>query len=207
MQVKIFSFWFALLCSLTASAQYGLGVHFTGPDSALFYKQVKYQTSFDTREQRDNEIKQIVLKMTALSYLAPAIDTLITDSTNLQLRIDAGNSYKWAALHKGNVPEEALSEAGFRLKVMQGSRINPAQVASMMDGLVKFYENRGFPFAELQLKGIQFTGEGLEAELFLDPGPLVTIDSIEMVGGASITQGFLRNYLGYVPVIYTMSNC
>ncbi len=62
--------------------------------------------------------------------------------------------------------------------------------------IIEYYENSGFPFAEVSLKNIEIKNDKINAQLQVTKGPLYHIDSIHVFGKVKIKNLFLQHYLG-----------
>ncbi len=68
----------------------------------------------------------------------------------------------------------------FRTRI--GQHFDSANLESDIELLLRAFESSGYPFCAIQVKRLEFTGEGLAVELEVSPGPKVVVGEIEVVG-------------------------
>ncbi|NJN78460.1 MAG: hypothetical protein HC803_09175 [Saprospiraceae bacterium] len=72
-----------------------------------------------------------------------------------------------------------------------------SQVVKLKKALLDYCENNGYPFASVKLSNITIAKEEISASIFLNKGPLILINSIELVEPIpNLSVGYLENYLG-----------
>lgn len=96
----------------------------------------------------------------------------------------------------GNVPNEVLRRSGFKNRLYFGKNFRPIRLVALKQKLIKYYEDRGFPFAEVQLTDMKLVNDSISASLFLDAHQEFRIDSIVVKGKSKIKANYLKNYLG-----------
>jgi outer membrane protein assembly factor BamA len=135
----------------------------------------------------------------AHGWLEASVDSLaqLGDTTHYFLHL--GRAYRWARLGVGNVPREITSAAHFRERFYAQRPLDPRQLARLYETLLDECENNGFPFATVELDSLRPSGDGLNAALHLDKGPLTRIDSIVIKGDARISKRYLYSHIGVAP--------
>jgi hypothetical protein len=101
-----------------------------------------------------------------------------------------------AAIDAGNVPEEILRRSGFRQRTFGGRPFRGERLVAVKRKLVGYYEDHGFPFAEVRLTDLTIANDSVSAALFLVKNQEFRIDSIVVKGKSKIRENYLRNYLG-----------
>jgi outer membrane protein assembly factor BamA len=114
-------------------------------------------------------------------------------------RIHVGKQYQFGNIEEGNVPVELLRKVGFKDKLFQDVSLSGKRLTGLKKRIVRFYENHGYPFAQVNLDSIQLTGTRLSATLALQKNHKFVIDSIIVKGNARIKPKYLQNYLGIRP--------
>ena len=132
-------------------------------------------------------------------YLEASIDTCITDGNTSRCQIYAGRRYQWARLSAGNVAVEIASAARFREKLYAGRPISPRQFGRLLEALLTESENSGHPFAQVWLDSIVHGQDGISANVNLDRGPLIRLDSLIVRGSARTNMRYLYSYIGIRP--------
>ena len=114
-------------------------------------------------------------------------------------RIHVGKQYQFGNIEEGNVPVELLRKVGFKDKLFQDVSLSGKRLTGLKKRIVRFYENHGYPFAQVNLDSIQLTGTRLSATLALQKNQKFVIDSIIVKGNARIKPKYLQNYMGIRP--------
>ncbi len=94
---------------------------------------------------------KLLLDMYEHSYLSARYETVRSDSLEMVVRLFTGKPLHWATLRPGNVDEGWLSQVGYRDKVFRNKPFNYLQVKGLMEKLLVYAENNGYPFARIQL--------------------------------------------------------
>jgi outer membrane protein assembly factor BamA len=132
-------------------------------------------------------------------YLEASIDSCRKEGERSICHITTGKRYRWARIDGSNVPTEIASAARFREKIYSGRPITPRQVSRLFQDLLAQSENNGYPFAQVWFNNIRHEEDGLHAELHLEKGPLVRLDSVVIRGSARTNLRYLYSYIGIRP--------
>lgn len=145
------------------------------------------------------EIKRVILSLYDEAYLAASIDSIVEDSDSISAYLVIGKQYKWAYLEKGNIDEEVLSQAGYRQKIYMHKPFYYKNIHALMDKILGFYENHGYPFAQIKLDSVRLDKNNISATLRINKESIERIDSIEVKGNLKIAPQYLYGYLGIKP--------
>ena len=137
-------------------------------------------------------VKNLIL---AEGYLLANIDSQSFTEDSLQAEIFVGDKYKWLALGTKNIPEELLSRVGYRESDFQHQHFSPKNFKKLVNKLLEQFANSGYPFANLQLKGIEVDADMVSGILTYEPGPIIYYDSLTITPNNFIKHNFLENYL------------
>lgn len=134
-------------------------------------------------------------------YLAASIDsTKRNDSLKiLDIYLFAGEMYQFSELSFSPEHEEALSLSGYRNKLFNNSPLNAKQLSSLMENLLIYYENAGYPFVSAKLDSASFQGNKLKSHLAINKGPLIKIDSIYIKGGVKNSSKIIHTIIKVKP--------
>lgn len=66
-----------------------------------------------------------------------------------------------------------------------------------VEGLLTFYENRGYPFVRLVPTDYQLLRDTLKGKLRVEAGPYISFDSLVLRGEEKLAPGVIRHLLGY----------
>lgn len=190
----------ALLGSLVAEAQvaWELRIHINSTDSALI-QNLNYQPFFGSENERQTEMDNVLLGFYSQGFLtATYLNKQIEDSI-LTVTLALGQPYKWVHLDRGNIRPEVFADAGFREVNFLNKPFTEVGFTKLMDGLLSYYEDNGYPFAEINLDSITVKEEGISARFNVNKHRLITIDSIQIIGNSTLKRNFIYNYLDIHP--------
>lgn len=200
--LKAFKFWISvsLLFAITnASAQDTLILSINSIDKTQTYlnENIKVDSVFTQMPLLQVALNDLITKLQNEAYLTASVDSIVKVENRIEAYVFIGEKYRWAKLTNGNIDDLFLSKIGFREKLYQNKPFDYSQVVKLKNALLDYCENNGFPFASVQLAQIKIENDQIAATIFLDKGPLVLINSIELVKPIpNISVGYLENYLG-----------
>jgi outer membrane protein assembly factor BamA len=144
----------------------------------------------------DRKLRELLLDFNHEGYLAASIDSISYKSDKIVAYCHKGLKYKWIKVTFDSVDPAVLRRANIRTKKYDNRWIDPRTIVRDQQRLIGFYENSGYPFASVRLDQIQFDGEKVEAEMILEKGHLMQIDSIIIKGNARISPKYFERQIG-----------
>lgn len=156
---------------------------------------VKYKTILADSGLVVKEINKILFQLRSDGYLAVSADSVIFNQHKVRAYIVTGERFKWASLSRGNVDERVWNETGRSEKRWVNTRITPENYAGIFKSLLAWYENHGYPFAELKLINRNWEGNTLSGQMHVEKNELITIDSVIVRGNAKLSRVYLQNYI------------
>jgi len=172
-------------------------------DTSFLTRDFSYRRAFTDTIARNMEMKSLLSKLFKSGFLEATFQNFTIDSGNLKATLLIGKQWEWASLRNGNVDAAILSRIGFRERLYDKKPFRPDQVNQLMEAILDYCENNGYPFASVKLDSISEDNQHLEAQLFLQKNKLITIDSLSIKGNAKIAKAYLANYLGFrFPSVY-----
>ncbi|MGB0175756.1 MAG: hypothetical protein ACPF9D_01230 [Owenweeksia sp.] len=111
-------------------------------------------------------------------------DTIVT------LSIDPGETFTWQGVQL-SVPDS------FPLILPQGLNIagdglSEKVIKNYTDRYLRFLENNGYPFAQLQFREYSFNRDTIRGKLQVTPGPYISLDSVVVKGYTNFSKNVLR---------------
>lgn len=195
-----FLFLFILTpCLAFSQTKITLKIHTQESDSAFIQKKYKLKTQYDRDSDLDRALQTLVLKLQANGFVEASVDSQRTEANVRHVYLHVGRQYQWAVLGKGNVEDELLQQIGFKTKFYSGTSFNYRTTETLLDKIVTYHENHGYPFAQVKLDSIAIEDNLIAAELFLDRRQLIKYDTITLHGESNISKRFLYSYLGIKP--------
>ncbi len=80
---------------------------------------------------------------------------------------------------------------------LKGSILSNQSIADYANTYLRFLENNGYPFAQLQFEEYELLNDSIKGVLQLIPGPYITLDSIVIKGYTRFSKNVLRYDLRY----------
>lgn len=142
-----------------------------------------------------NALKEWVLELHGQAYLEASVDTLVRVDREYIAFLHLGGQYRWATLTNGNIDPVFLDKVGYRERLYQNRPFAYQQVKKLLESLLTYAENNGYPFAKVYLDSIQIGTGQIGAQVKMDKGPLITIERIELVGDLRLSPVYLSRYL------------
>lgn len=150
------------------------------PDSASAFKAIK------------KELNQLQFS----GYFNADVTDLIWQNDSLLVNVNIGKLSKGVYLQNGNIPIDLINEIGLKDQIQRNKPLPLKNLTNIYSQLLSFYENNGYPFAEVWLDNLQTNGNKIETKVYSKPNQKIVIDTLRLVGNVKINQGFLTSYLG-----------
>lgn len=141
-------------------------------------------------------IAQLITLVRERGYVSASIDEQTWKNDTVLVALYVGENYRFNRINPGNVPPEVLRKIGFKQKQFAQTAMSGKRLAKLQSRIVRFYENRGYPFAQVAMDSMVLNGQFLSATLRLNKYPQFTVDSLIVKGTARIKSKYLQNYLG-----------
>lgn len=188
----LFSF-FSITMSLAEGQSVELHVKAREEKSQL--KKLSFKTRFPLKSQAYEQIEEILNHLRYKGYLLASADTVYSDTNNVYAEISQNQVYKNARLKLGNLDPGLASKLGISEKLYTNKVFNYKNVARSFEKILVYYENNGFPFVAVGLDSVTSTGNELNAVINVQKNRLFKIDSVKVIGTATVNKKFLYRYL------------
>ena len=120
--------------------------------------------------------------------------TFKNDTLNATLYL--GELYKGLFLTNGNIAPELINDLNLKEQFQKNKPLDLKDLSKTYTSLLNYYQNNGYPFAQVWLDSLENTNNQLAAKVFINPNKKILIDTLRLVGSASLSQAFLSSYLG-----------
>ncbi|MEO6454002.1 MAG: hypothetical protein ABIN97_08025, partial [Ginsengibacter sp.] len=127
---------------------------------------------------------------------AASVDTLYFDSLAAHVHLFLGPQYNQVEVNTDSIERKALDQSGWKESQFTNKKINFYELQKMQESILNYYENNGYPFAQIKLDNVQIEEKIVTATLKVNKGVLYHIDSIRVYGKLKIKNNFLQHYLG-----------
>lgn len=131
-------------------------------------------------ENYEEELQNITINYVKDGYLEASVDSVLiqNDKNNIHIHFHKGKQYKWSKLYVRNTDSYIFNKLGYAEKLFANKAFNPKELSYLLKESVNYLENNGYPFAKVRLNNIQINNNEINAEVDLNKGNLITIDSI-----------------------------
>jgi len=154
-----------------------------------------------SRKNHKQKLRELQSSLIQSGYLASGIDSVFIEDSlrQIDIYIHLGELYTFSKLSFDAENEDALSSSGFREKLFSNKPFNPKQLAKLFEQVLFYYENNGFPFAQVSLDSTKLQGNQLNSKLTIEKGPLIRIDSIFIKGEVQNSNKLIYNIIQISP--------
>lgn len=159
-------------------------------------KNIATEQQFNSMPEAFEYLRKLIPEMQEEGFLAASIDSLVQGDTLVKAWIFRGASYKWARLSLQQLPKALLNDIGLHQRDWENKVISPARFAALSEKLLTYCENNGYPFAATALDHMVTAEGGIHADLVLERGSLIRIDTLIIDGDVEVSRDFLQSYLG-----------
>lgn len=180
-------FVFAFFQGIYASAQ-SLIISTDDSVAQTYVKTLQFQGSETPSDVRRSGAR-VISQMMRDGYWMAAFRVDSSQTEELELAFKAGPKFHWDTLILDEQSEWVLR------KIRQNPLKEDAPI-DWVDDVLNYYENNGYPFASVAFDSVRIIGGGMSAEVFIDPGPSISFDSISIKGYSSIKRPLLKYQLG-----------
>ena len=178
--------------------QHTYQVHYVlqGKDSSQKLEPLGIESKFNGREAARVYLNALQSSLVKKGYPAASVDSVFYDSTSARVDLYLGQKYRWVQIQTDSVDQGLLDAVGWSEREFRNKPMDFAKLESRQQAILTYYENNGYPFAEVYLKDVSIEGDLIHARLAIQKGPLYRIDSIRVFGKARVSKLFLQHYLG-----------
>jgi len=141
-------------------------------------------------------ISQRLSLLYAQGFLASTYQISQRSDEQIDVEFYAGTIFKLLNLCQGNVADEIMNKIGYKSLHYQGKPFSHERLAKLLNTILDYSENQGYPFASVKLDSITFQKEGLSACINYQRGPFITFDSLYLTGYNRVKPEYLMAYLG-----------
>ncbi|MEZ5014794.1 MAG: BamA/TamA family outer membrane protein [Chitinophagales bacterium] len=156
----------------------------------------KDDRSFASPEERSVFLRERMLDLAGDGYLTAAWDTLKDSGDTLYIQVETGEQVFWAGLDLTDVDKNVLRAAGIKENTFEQKVFRYDVLVGMFRRMLRYAEDNGYPFAQVQLQHIVWSDTSIHATMFWDKGPLITFDTILVKGDLNISANYLEQYTG-----------
>ncbi len=194
--IRIFVIVFLFPASVFSQAKYHIQYTLSGKDTSNHFQQLDLKTIFETKNAAVDYINKLTVILSGKGFPTASVDSVTYDSAHANVKLYLGEKYKWLQISVDSIDENVLDNTGWNKKQFANKEIDFSRLHLQEQKIIEYYENSGYPFAEVSLKNIDIKNDKIKAELQVTKGPLYHVDSIHVYGKVKIKNLFLQHYLG-----------
>lgn len=168
-------------------------------DEGFVRKQYRLKEGYDSWNELTKDLQVMLLALYDKGYVSASVDTIEDLPDKYVAWVFVGKQYEWVALHQGNVEEEVLDQTSYKERQFTGTKLNLEELTKLLNSILTYHENNGYPFARVGLDSIYMDGNGIEASLKLEENQLMSFDTFAVTGDAKVNKKYLQSYLGIKP--------
>ena len=188
----LFLIFFVFSTSTYCQKKYSIQYILAGKDTSTSQKQVELKNSFTSQEEAVIYINKIPELLLTIGYPVASLDSISYDSAFATVNIYLGPKYQWKNIHIDSMERDLLN----RLRISPVKINFPLQQLPILrEKILNYYEENGYPFAQVVTKNITISDDFLSGDLIINKGRSYVIDSITIHGTAKIKNKFIQNYL------------
>lgn len=161
--------------------------------------QKKGSQVFKDSSSREILIVQMINELQNDGFLLAQIKDRSVKSDSLHVSIQTGQRYKWVDLKQGNLKEDILIKSGYDDRIFKGKPLSYLKVLTLFERIISTLENNGYPFASIKLDSLSQNGQNFSAALNYNPGPYITFDTLQLIGGDKTNALYLSKLLQISP--------
>ncbi|MCA0429215.1 MAG: hypothetical protein LCH32_01805 [Bacteroidetes bacterium] len=156
---------------------------------------IKYKTSHNTLENAKVELNKVIQQLQTKGFLLANYDSINSLNNVLRVNIIEGKIFKWANLKIGNLNLNVANLVGYNEKQFNAINFNPQQTVKLINKVITYYENHGYPFVSVKLDSVKIDSNLIQASINVNKNKLYTIDSVVVIGNLKLNKKFLHNYI------------
>lgn len=189
--IKLFMLLFFLSFNpAKAQKKYTLNITGVPKQNIITYKQT-FTDSLQVIKQVDSVVN--IFKING--YFNCTISEFVWNKQNLTLALKIEDLYKVSYISNGNINPNAINERKF----FDNRLWNNTELKAFYSQILKWYENNGYPFAQVWLDSFTLNKNAFTAKIFCKPNQRFSIDSLIIAGNAKIALKYLYAALDSKP--------
>ncbi|MBK9300392.1 MAG: hypothetical protein IPN14_07230 [Bacteroidetes bacterium] len=184
-----------LCCALcTQAQQHRLVLAGVEKDTFIVLSQINNQ--FPSFVECQAALQEAHMKLLTFGYLGNSVDSVQSNDSLTTAIVRVGNKYTWASLKNNNIPSWLLSQSRFDEHKYFNQAIEIKKITPVFEKVIRYFEDNGYPFASLFLDSISEINGKVSANLTLDKGPFIKIDTIVINEDVNIAHAYITQYIG-----------
>ena len=177
-------------------AQKQLQFSIISTDNPTVLSSLKYKKILNSTIQVNRELLSVKMALIKEGYITANVDSMINDSSKYTAFLSIGQKYLWAQMRHASKDAEVISKLGYSERFFIHKPFNYSELSKMLNKIIVYYENNGFPFCEVKLDSVEINNASISAKLNITKNEFVKIDSFVVEEREVVKAKFLNRYLG-----------
>lgn len=135
--------------------------------------------------------ERLLEKLYGNGFIEAGIDSVSIVDNKMIYHFFLGKRYEWGKLEVSPEVLNALAEVGYR-DISKNKIFDYQKITEYFEAIIKYYENRGYPFAMVQLERVKIEDERISAMLMVDKGNYYQIDTIIVNNNDIVSSDFIQ---------------
>jgi len=174
-----------LLCQVGFAQKVVIKFIDTGRSKSYRTSRIKCEDSTSIQKA----LSECLLFQYSKGFLTASIDSIINcDSSKIIATGDLGLNYQWAEVKPDSATAVLLNSIGIREPSLSRTTVNPKRLAMYIKLTLHQFEDNGYPFAKVKLNNVKINQNKINADLKVDKGSYIVIDTIYLKGDAKLTN-------------------
>ena len=182
--------------AISVTAQKGYDLEFSFSNYKKDFKAPKYKSNFKDTLSRNVEIDRFITEIQSIGFVEVFVEKTINNKNSSILSLNIGERYKWSSLKYNSSQWKMLKGLKLESVDFNNKDFNYKELLALQEDIILRFENSGYPFASIKLDNIEIKNKEIRADLVINKGQLIKIDTIELVGFSGVSLGFIQQYLG-----------
>lgn len=108
-----------------------------------------------------------------------------------------GNRYKYVFANPDSTSIYWMRMSGLK-KQRSGAPVNVNDFVKTSEQLLSYMEKKGYPFARVSYQNSKYLGDTITVDIRVDPGPLIRLDTLYIMGNTKVSHQFIMSHLNFV---------
>ena len=181
-----------------ANGQYHLQTIYTetSSEAQAIIKQQKIKSSYKSIQKMERKLEFLIQKLQRNSFLSASLDTLIINENQCIAEIFVGEKMQFRQISVDGISQTEIQAFKIEKQFQRQLSFSMEDIFLYNKTISNHLWNTGYPFATVQMSGIDEDSTGKMAKITVQKNNFITFDSIIVVGNLKMSKSFSYGYLG-----------
>ena len=174
-------------------------VYVTEGDSLQLPKKKFLKSEYENDLLFEKDLRYAITFLHSSGFIEASADSFFIENDTAHIFLHLGPRYVWGELRKGNLEGGLADEIGWKRNNFDADNFNYNEVERLLDKILTYYENNGFPFAAVSLDSVEINDNKISAALDVQKNQMFVFDTLALIGDTKVSKKYLYGYLGIKP--------